>query len=123
MSDTPIPTARVQRGRSEAARCASTGDQPGYPSSAAGVFSILLICNLAFLEQLIQKRVFLFGIFVVLERLGEIFQGGLPFPLLRIVFADAVIGPRVLVVELEGSVEGFVGVLHMLSAQRQPADC
>ena len=34
-----IPTARVQRGPSEAARCASKGIVPGYPIS---FFSILL---------------------------------------------------------------------------------
>jgi hypothetical protein len=35
-------TARVQRGPSEGARCASTGDSPGHPSLLAGLFSILL---------------------------------------------------------------------------------
>jgi hypothetical protein len=32
------PTARVQRGSSEGARCASTGDSPGHPSPAGGLF-------------------------------------------------------------------------------------
>ena len=37
------PTARVQRGPSQAARCASTGDSPGHPSFLlADFFSILL---------------------------------------------------------------------------------
>ena len=36
------PTARVQRGSSEAARCASTGDSPGLPPLLADFFSILL---------------------------------------------------------------------------------
>ena len=31
-------TARVQRGSSETARCASTGDSPGHPSPAGGLF-------------------------------------------------------------------------------------
>jgi len=31
-------TARVQRGSSETARCASTGDSPGHPSHAGGLF-------------------------------------------------------------------------------------
>jgi hypothetical protein len=34
--------ARVQRGSSEAARCASTGDSPGHPPLLADFFSILL---------------------------------------------------------------------------------
>ena len=81
-----------------------------------------LICHLAFLEKLVQYRIFLFGIFVVLERLCKIVQCALSLPLLGIVFGDAVVGPRVLLVGLEGSIEGFVGVLHVLLAQRQPAD-
>jgi hypothetical protein len=32
------PTARVQRGSSETARCASTSDPPGHPSPAGGIF-------------------------------------------------------------------------------------
>ncbi len=32
------PIARVQRGPSEAARCASTGDSPSHPSPAGGLF-------------------------------------------------------------------------------------
>src|SRR5437870_11192086 len=43
----------------------STGDQPVYPFS---------IRHLAFLEKLIQNLVFLFGVFVVLERFCEIVQ-------------------------------------------------
>jgi hypothetical protein len=36
------PIARVQRGSSETARCASTGDSPGHPPMLADFFSILL---------------------------------------------------------------------------------
>jgi len=36
------PTARVQRGPSEAARCASTGDSPGHPPLLAAFFNSLL---------------------------------------------------------------------------------
>ena len=81
-------------------------------------FSILLICHLAFLEKLIQYHISLFWIFVVLQRLGEIVQGALALSLLGIVLGNAVIGPGVLIVGLEGSIEGFVGSLHVLSAQR-----
>jgi hypothetical protein len=35
------PTARIQRGPSEAARCASPGDSPGHPPLLAVFFSIL----------------------------------------------------------------------------------
>ena len=82
-----------------------------------------LVRHLAFLKQLIQYHVSLFGIFVVFERLGEIIQRALALSLLGIVLGDAVVGPRVLIVGLEGTIEGFVGGLHMLSAQRQPAEC
>src|SRR4029077_8286454 len=87
-----------------------------------GFFSILLVCHLAFLEQLIQKRVFLFGVFVVLERLGKIVQGALALPLLRVVLGDAVIRPRIFRIGLESPIERFVGGLKVLFAQRQPAD-
>ena len=36
-----FPDARVQRGPSQAARCASTGDSPGHPPLLAGFFSTL----------------------------------------------------------------------------------
>src|SRR5262245_30717416 len=116
----------IKKAFSKAAADGSTGGvAPGYIEDAfdvrpmlAAFFSMLLIRYLALLEQLIQKRIFLFGIFVVLERLGEIVQGALSFPLLQIIFADAVVGPRVLIVGLEGSIEGFVGGLHVVSAQR-----
>lgn len=43
-----FPTARVQRGPSEGARCASTGDSPGDPSLLADFFSIPLNEQLRF---------------------------------------------------------------------------
>src|SRR5262245_36170125 len=107
------PTARVQRGPSEGAPCASKGDQPGYPFS---------IPHLAFLKKLIQNRIFHFGIFIVLERLGKIFHRTLSFPLLGIVLGNAMVSPSIFGVRLEGAIEGFVGGLHLLFAQRQPAD-
>src|SRR5207344_1232758 len=91
-------------------------------SSTSSHISLLLIRNLAFLEQLVQYRVFLFGLFVVFERLGKVVECDLSFPLLGIVFSNAVIGPGVLIVELEGSIERIIGSLHVLSAQRQPAE-
>jgi len=67
----------LKKAVSKAAADGSTGGvAPGYVEDAfeartqlADFFSILLIRQLAFLEELIQYRVFHFGIFVVLERL------------------------------------------------------
>jgi len=59
-SNEALPRARVARAR---------GINQATPPLLADFFSILLIRQLAFLEQLIQNRVFHFGIFVVLERL------------------------------------------------------
>ena len=103
------PTAHVERPLFHRGGSVSTGDQPGYPFS---------IRHLAFLEKLIQYHVSLFWIFVVLQRLGEIVQRALALSLLGIVLGNSVVGPRVLIVGLEGSIEGFVGGLHVLSAQR-----
>ena len=84
----------------------------------ADFFSILLISHLAFLKQLIQYHIALFWIFVVLQRLGEIVQGALALSLLGIILGNAVVGARILIVGLEGSIEGFVSSLHVLPAQR-----
>jgi hypothetical protein len=59
-SNEALPRARVARAR---------GTNQATPLLLPDFFSILLISNLAFLEQLIQYRVFLFRIFVVLKRL------------------------------------------------------
>ena len=37
------PTARVQRGPSQAAHCGSTGNSPGHPSPAGRLFQHLLV--------------------------------------------------------------------------------
>jgi len=59
-SNEALQRARVARAR---------GTNQATPPLLADFFSILLVRHLAFLEELIQYRVFHFGIFVVLERL------------------------------------------------------
>src|SRR4029079_10567190 len=116
----------VQQGRSErrpeAYPLGYVEDLNDARTKLTAFFSILLIGHLAFLEKLVQQRVFLFGVFVVLERLGKIVQSALALPLLGVVLGDAVISPRIFLIGLERPIEGFVGGLQVLFAQRQPAD-